>query len=130
MAKESASMQRMIKVLVADNQPRARNSMRALLSTWSLVGEVRQADNGREALDLVREFRPDVVLMDVRMPEMDGLEATVQIKALWPQVKVVVLSMYPENQSDALAAGADAFVSKADAPRDLLGILAAIVGEV
>ena len=120
----------MIKVLVADNQPRARNSMRALLSTWSLVGEVRQADNGREALDLVREFRPDVVLMDVRMPEMDGLEATVQIKALWPQVKVVVLSMYPENQSDALAAGADAFVSKADAPRDLLGILAAIVGEV
>ena len=130
MAKESASMHGMIKVLVADNQPRARNSMRALLSTWSLVGEVRQVDNGREALDLVREFRPDVVLMDVRMPEMDGLEATVQIKALWPQVKVVVLSMYPEYQSDALAAGADAFVSKADAPRDLLGILAAIVGEV
>ena len=129
-AKESASMQRMIKVLVADNQPRARNSVRALLSTWSLVGEVRQAGNGREALDLVREFQPDLVLMDVRMPEMDGLEATVLIKARSPQVKVIVLSIYPEYRPEALAVGADAFVSKADAPRELLGVLAAVLGEV
>ncbi len=119
----------MIKVLVVDNQPRARNSVRALLSTWSWVDEVREASNGREALDLVRAFRPDVVLMDVRMPEIDGLKATVQIKALWPQVKVIVLSIYPEYRAEALAAGADAFVAKADAPQDLLGILASMVGE-
>ena len=123
-------MQGTIKVLVVDNQPRARNSVRALLSTWSWVSEVREASNGREALDLVREFQPDLVLMDVRMPEMDGLEATALIKARWPQVKVIVLSIYPEYRPEALAVGADAFVSKADAPRELLGVLAAVLGEV
>ena len=121
-------MQGTIKVLVVDNQPRARNSVRALLSTWSWVAEVREASNGREALNLIRELRPDLVLMDVRMPEMDGLEATAQIKAHWPQVKVVVLSIYPEYRAEALAVGADAFVAKADAPRELLGILAMILG--
>ena len=120
-------MQGTIKVLVVDNQPRARNSVRALLSTWSWVSEVREASNGREAMDLIPEFWPDLVLMDVRMPEMDGLKATAQIKTRWPQVRVIVLSMYPEYRAEALAVGADAFVAKADAPRELLGILAAMM---
>jgi YesN/AraC family two-component response regulator len=120
-------MQGWIKVLIVDDQPRSRNSVRALLSTWSWIGEVREATNGREALDLVREFEPDVVLMDVRMPEIDGLKATVQIKALWPWVKVIVLSMYTEYRDEALAAGADIFVSKGEAPEKLLDVLAAVV---
>ena len=62
-----------------------------MLSTWTRAPEIREAGNGREALRLVKELPPDLVLMDVRMPEMDGLEATGQIKARWPQVKVVVL---------------------------------------
>jgi NarL family two-component system response regulator LiaR len=116
-----------IRILIVDDQPRARKSLRALLSTWSQVGKMDEANNGREAVELVREGQPDVVLMDVRMPEIDGLKATVQIKALWPQVRVVVLSMYAEYQGEALAAGADAFVGKGGAPDRLLDLLSALV---
>jgi DNA-binding NarL/FixJ family response regulator len=116
-----------IRVLIVDDQPRARKSLKALLSTWPWVGEMHEGCNGREALQLVKELQPDVVLMDVRMPEIDGLTAAVQIKALWPQVKVILLSMYPEYQGEALAAGADAFVGKGDAPRELLDLLSAVM---
>ncbi len=116
-----------IRILIVDDQPRARKSLKALLTTWSRVGEMHEASNGREAVQLAGELQPDVVLMDVRMPEIDGLTATVQIKALWPQVKVILLSMYPEYQGEALAAGADAFVGKGDAPRELLDLLSAVV---
>jgi DNA-binding NarL/FixJ family response regulator len=120
-------MQKSIRVLIADDQPRARNSLRALLSTWSQVSEVCEASNGREAVQLVNEFRPDVVLMDVRMPELDGLQATVQIKATWPAVKVILLSMYSEHQDQARIAGADAFVGKGEAADRLLSLLSAFV---
>jgi len=116
-----------IRVLIVDDRPRARKSVRALLSTWQRVGDIQEAGNGYEAIRLVETFRPNLVLTDVRMPVMDGLEATREIKARWPQVKVVVLSMYVENRDEALAAGADAFVAKAEASEALLGILAGIV---
>ena len=116
-----------IRVLIVDDQPRARMSLKALLSTWSRVGEMNEGCNGQEALRLVEELQPDVVLMDVRMPGIDGLKATAQIKALRPQIKVILLSMYPEYQDEALAAGADAFVGKGDAPRELLDLLSAVV---
>jgi DNA-binding NarL/FixJ family response regulator len=64
-----------------------------------------------------------VVLMDVRMPEVDGLKATVPIKEMWPQVKVFVLSMYTEYRGEALTIGADAFVGKGEAPEKLLDFL-------
>lgn len=104
-------------------------SLKALLSTWTEAGEIHEADNGREAVQIVKQFQPDVVLMDVRMPEIDGLKATVQIKALWPQVKVIVLSMYLEYREEALVAGADAFVSKGEAPDRLLDLLSAVLQE-
>jgi DNA-binding NarL/FixJ family response regulator len=116
-----------------DDQPRARKSIRALLATWPEAGQVREAANGREALRLVEEFRPDVVLMDVRMPDtlacgasVDGIEATRLIKARWPQVKVIMISMYPDYAADALEAGADAFFSKGTPPDELLVTLAAV----
>jgi len=114
-------------ILIVDDQPRARKSLRALLSTWTHALEIREAGNGREAVQLVDQLQPDLVLMDVRMPEIDGLEATAQIKGRWPQVKVVILSMYAEHQDEALAAGADAFVGKGEAPETLLDLLSAIM---
>ena len=117
-----------IRVLIVDDQARARKSLKALLSTWSLVGEVHEAADGREAVQLVQALRPDVVLMDVRMPELDGLQATAQIKALWPQVKIIVLSIYSEYQDEALALGADAFVVKGETPDKLLDFLSAVIG--
>jgi DNA-binding NarL/FixJ family response regulator len=116
-----------LNILIVDDQPRARKSLTALLSTSPWVGEMHEAGNGREAVQLVKERQPDVVLMDVRMPEVDGLKATVQIKALWPQVKVIVLSMYLEYHDEALAVGADAFVGKGEAPDRLLDLLSEVV---
>lgn len=83
---------------------------------------VGDAANGREAVRLVGERHPDVVLMDVRMPLMDGLEATRLIKDQWPEVKVIVLTMYDVHWA-ALAAGADAVVAKGDPPERLLATL-------
>ena len=118
-----------IRILIVDDQPRARKSLRALLSTWPRALEIHEAANGREAVQLVEELQPVVVLMDVRMPEVDGLKATLQIKAMWPQVKVIVLSMYLEYNDEALAVGADAFIGKGDAPEKLLDLLSAVVGK-
>jgi DNA-binding NarL/FixJ family response regulator len=116
-----------LRIVIVDDQPRARKSVQALLSTWPRIGEMHEAGNGREAVRLVEKLQPDVVLMDVRMPELDGLKATLQIKALWPQVKVIILSMYLEYRDEALAAGADAFVGKAEAPEKLLDLLSAVM---
>ena len=120
-------MTKRMRVLIADDQPRARQSMKALLTTAPQVDEVREAVNGREAVRLIEESQPDLVLMDVRMPEMDGLQATRHVKQHWPKIKIIVLSMYPEYGSAALAAGADAFVSKGETPAKLLHTLEEII---
>jgi CheY-like chemotaxis protein len=116
-------MPEILRILVVDDQPRARKSLKALLSTWSTAADMWEATNGREAVELARELPLDVVLMDVRMPEMDGLAATRLIKECRPQVKVIALSMYVEHQDEALAAGADAFIGKGEAAERLLRLL-------
>jgi DNA-binding NarL/FixJ family response regulator len=115
-----------IQVLIVDDQPRARQSLKALLATCSQVEGAREAVNGRDALALVEECLPDVIVMDARMPEMDGLQATRLIKTRWPQVKIIVLSMYAEYMDEALAAGADAFVSKGAPAERLLNTLSVL----
>jgi len=112
-----------VRVLVVDDQLRARQGLKALLATWPLLKEIREATNGKQALALVQEDQPELVLMDVRMPEMDGLEATRRIKANWPNVLVVILSMYPEYEPEATMAQADAFVCKGEPPQVLLDTL-------
>ena len=122
-----------IRLLIADDAARSRDGLRALLDTlrlkrWSDAGPeyprevevVAVAADGREAVQLVEQFRPDVVLMDARMPVMDGLEATRLIKDRWPEVKLVVLTMYRAFRTEALAAGADAFLVKGCPPEHLL----------
>jgi DNA-binding NarL/FixJ family response regulator len=100
--------------------------LKALLATCPQVEPAREAVDGRDALARVEECLPDVILMDARMPEMDGLQATRLIKTKWPQVKVIVLSMYAEYMDEALAAGADAFVSKGAPADKLLATLSAL----
>jgi CheY-like chemotaxis protein len=108
-----------MRILIVDDTRRARQSMIALLEVWHQLEEVREATNGVEAVRLVEEFQPDVILMDARMPTMGGLEATRLIKAKWPQIKIIVISIYPDYQEHALSAGADAFVCKSDTPEKL-----------
>ena len=81
---------------------------------------VGEANDGHEALSLVEESRPDVVLIDARMGGMDGLEATRRVKNEWPDVWVVVLTMHSEYRADALEAGADVFLAKGCPVQELL----------
>jgi len=100
------------RILIVDDQRPTRKGLHALLSFWSQVEVIGEAVDGQDAVNLVTERRPDVVLMDIRMPVMDGLEATRRIKSQTPGVRVIVLTLYAEYQAKALAAGADAFLVK------------------
>jgi YesN/AraC family two-component response regulator len=122
-------MVRQIQVLIVDDQPRARQGMRALIATCPEVESIQEAANGREAILRIEESRPDVVLMDVLMPEMDGLEATRLIKARWDEIKIIVLSMYDEYANEAKAAGADAFITKGEPAERLLAVLSGMTSK-
>lgn len=109
------------KVLICDNEPKTRQALKALLLTREVVGYdesssiihvVGEARDGCEAVQLVKAFLPQVVVIDACMPGMDGLEATRLIKKNWPQVRVVVLTMYADQRQAALDAGADTFLMK------------------
>jgi len=120
-------MNKQVNVLVVDDQLRARQSLKALLATWPLIGETKEATNGQEAIQRIEQIQPDLVLMDVRMPVMDGLQATRHIKRHWPQIKVIVLSVSEDYQMDAVAAGADAFMSKSESPESVLDTIAQVL---
>ncbi len=122
-------MTRPIRILIADCQPRTRGSLRALLATWPNIGEIQEAKCGAEAVQSIEDFCPDLVLMGVRLPDLDGLDATRSIKRRWPHIKVIVLSSYADYEADARAAGADAFVHKGEPPELLLKALAAVMAQ-
>ncbi len=117
----------MIRVVVADDQPLVRLGLRVLLEAEDGVTLVGEAADGREALAVVRRERPDVVLMDVRMPVLDGIEALRQITAdaSLAATKVIVLTTFEldEYVFDALRAGASGFLIKDTEPAELLRAL-------
>ncbi len=104
--------ERRVRVLVADDRLWARAGLRAILSTRSEIEVVGEATDGQEAVALVERLGPDVVLLDARMPVLDGIEATRLVKTTRPEIRVVVMSMYSTYRSEALAAGADRFLVK------------------
>jgi DNA-binding NarL/FixJ family response regulator len=118
-------MARILRVVIADDRSRSRRGLSALLATQPGIEVVGEAGDGRKALELIEERRPDAVLMDARMPVMDGLMATRLIKERWPDVKVIVLTMYGAHRDDAMAAGADAFLIKGCPPDELLAAIQA-----
>jgi DNA-binding NarL/FixJ family response regulator len=116
-----------IRILIVDDQRRARQSLSAVLASNFKAVELCEAESGEEALRLAEECWPRVVVMDAHMPGLDGIEATRRLKAAWPRAHVIVLSLYPEYEGPALAAGADTFVSKGEPPERLLGAVTAAV---
>lgn len=104
----------MIKVMIADDQELIRKSLGFLLDSQSGMAVVGVASNGREALDMVRQLRPDVILMDIRMPEVDGVECTRLVKELYPNIKVIVLTTFDDNEYvfGALRNGASGYLLK------------------
>jgi len=111
------------KVLIADDNTRARSGLRLLLSLQPEIEVIGEAVDGPEAVDLVRDRQPNVVLMDVRMPLLDGLEATRRMKAHWPEIRVALTSMIAAHRAKALAAGADAFLVKGCPTEELLAAI-------
>lgn len=103
-----------IRVVIADDQALFREGLRTLLSTRTEVEVVGEAANGREALALVESSAPHVVLMDLRMPVMDGIQATAQIRQRWPSIPVLVLTTFDDDASlfGALRAGAAGYLLK------------------
>ena len=116
-------MAQVTRVLIADDSARAREGLRALLTMWQEIEVIGEACNGQDAVRLVAEHQPNIVLMDLHMPVLDGVQATQLIKQQWPAVTVVILTMYAVEQSAALAAGADAFLLKGGTPERLLAAL-------
>jgi len=111
------------RVLIADDRPRTRRALSAVLATCRGLELVGEAADGEEAVEVVERLRPDIVVIDVRMPRMDGITATMRIKARWPWIRVVAHSLAEELRADALAAGADAFVPKGAPVRELFEAL-------
>ena len=110
-------------VLIVDDRPQTREGLKALLATAPPVRVAGEAADGREAINLIMEVQPDVVLMDASMPVMGGLEATRLVKAQWPEVRVIVLTIHTALRAEALAAGADVFLVKGCPAGELLAAI-------
>jgi DNA-binding NarL/FixJ family response regulator len=110
-----------VRVLLAEDHQLVRAGIRSLLEQMPDVDVVGEADNGRAALNLIESSSPDIVLMDVGMPEMNGLEATRRVTASFPSVSVLILSMHanPEYVIQALRAGAKGYLIKGASVEEL-----------
>ena len=119
-----------VRVLVADDQSMVRAGFRMLLAGEPDIEVVAEASNGLEAVDKAGRFHPNVVLMDIRMPELDGLEATRRILAADNAARVLILTTFDldEYVYEALRAGASGFVLKDDPPEQLLAAIRVVAG--
>jgi DNA-binding NarL/FixJ family response regulator len=115
-----------VRIIIADDQKHARSGLKALLSASLPGSEIWEAATGLEAERLAEEVRPQLILMDIRMPELDGLSATRRIKSRQPEIKILVLSLHDCGE-EARTSGADAFVSKGESPEQLLAAVMALV---
>jgi two-component system, NarL family, response regulator LiaR len=113
------------KLLIADDHAMVREGIRSMLANEPDLQIVGEAKDGEEALELCRRFRPELVLMDVRMPKMDGLEATRAIKEVSPQTAILMVSTYESQEYlvEAVKAGAAGYILKEATKGQLLGTL-------
>jgi DNA-binding NarL/FixJ family response regulator len=117
-----------LRILVADDHEVARKGVRSLLeeqSGWEVCGEAR---DGREAVDQATQLRPDILLLDIGMPNLNGLDAARQILASDPEARILILTIHDSEQvvREVLAAGARGFLLKSDAGRDLIAAVEAL----
>jgi len=117
-----------ISVLLAEDHTIVRKGLRSLLDGEAGVEVIGEAEDGREAVEKVRQLHPDVVVMDIAMPGLNGLEATRQIKKRFPEVKVLILTMHADEEYifQVLRAGASGYVVKQAAPAELVSAIRAV----
>jgi len=104
----------MIKVLIVDDHPLVRQGIKALLDVYEDIEVTGDAENGREAIEMCKNYKPDIVLMDLVMPEVSGIEATREILKDWPNIKIIILTSFIDKKliKDAFKAGATGYVLK------------------
>ncbi len=117
-----------LEVLIADDHHLVRQGLAQLLGAEPDIRVVAQAADGEEAVEKAKLYRPDVVLMDIHMPRLDGIEATRRITERYPEVSVVILTMYGDEEHlfEAIKAGARGYVLKSAKPEELLQTLRAV----
>jgi DNA-binding NarL/FixJ family response regulator len=118
----------MLRILIADDHGIVRSGLRLLLERQPDIEVVAEAADGAEARELAIRERPDLAILDVKMPKLTGLQATREIKAQAPEVAVLILSMHDEERyiSEALKAGASGYVVKTQADTDLVAAIRAV----
>lgn len=111
----------MIKVMIADDQELIRQSLEFILETKEAIEVVATAKNGQEVIQAVRKTKPDVILMDIRMPEMDGVQCTKIIKEVHPEIKIIILTTFDDDEFvfKALKYGASGYLLKGISMEDL-----------
>jgi two-component system response regulator NreC len=122
-----------IRLLLVDDHEVVRTGLRMLLESQSDIKILGEASTGAEALQMAREFKPDVVIMDITLPDITGIEATRRLKERQPEIAVVALTIHEDEQYffEMLQAGASGYVPKRAAPEDLISaIRAASAGEI
>jgi DNA-binding NarL/FixJ family response regulator len=114
-----------VRVLIVDDDDLMRAGLKAVLSSDATVEVVGEAADGRAGIERVRALAPDVVLMDVRMPDLDGIAATREVVAASPEVKVVILTTFEQDEYifGALSAGASGFLLKRTSPEELIAAI-------
>lgn len=121
--------QRPIRVLTVDDHPLLREGIAGMLAGESDMALVGEASNGREAVDAFRRFLPDVVLMDLQMPQIGGVEAIAKIRSEFPSARIIVLTTYSGDVQavEALRAGAQAYLLKSSLRKELLDAIRAVM---
>ncbi len=122
-----------IRLLLVDDHEVVRTGLRMLLESQSDIKILAEASTGAEAIQMAREFKPDVVVMDITLPDITGIEATRRLKESQPEIAVVALTIHEDEQYffEMLQAGASGYVPKRAAPEDLItAIRAAFAGEI
>ncbi len=121
-----------IRVVIADDEPLIRAGIRMILTSAPDIEVVAEAGNGREAVDLARSHAPDVMLLDIQMPLMDGLSALAELRRAAPEVRALILTTFGEKENvlRALGEGGAGFLLKDSAPGELIGaVRAAAAGD-
>jgi two-component system response regulator NreC len=117
-----------IKLLLVDDHDVVRTGLRSFLETQPGFEVIAEAKNGLQALEKARETQPDIVLMDISMPDMDGMEATLQLKKMYPECQVLVLTVHADKQyfMKMLSVGASGYITKQAAADELVAAIKAV----
>lgn len=118
----------MIRVLIVDDQALIREGLNLMLDLYDVVRIVGEANNGKEAINFLEKEEVDVILMDIRMPLMDGVEATRVIKDKYPNTKIIILTTFNEDEYifEGLKNGADGYILKDVSSKELVNIIKSV----